>query len=230
MGAVMERAIRGGAQPGHQPQAQQDRDKPSPQRDHAQVNHAQRDVQHVHAGQPEESGGKLRRVFCDIHKFRIAGFARRCGEHRQGQTFGDQVGPLPAVKHHESQAARHGGEQPQALRLLVSHDRGAHRKHHGQRTGKQKRRHEGRVADALRMKRRRPVRGRDAAVGVGVQQGSEGQRVGEQEQPHPDLLGIGAEQGRLVNPRHLLESHIRHGLISRYSLCHYPILSSRPKL
>ena len=46
------------------------------QRNHAEVNHAQRDVQHVHSGQAKESGGKLRHGFGDIRELRIAGFVR----------------------------------------------------------------------------------------------------------------------------------------------------------
>lgn len=63
------------------------------------------------------------------------------------------------------------------------------------------------------MERGRPVRGRDSTVGVGEKQRSERQRIGEQKQPHPDLLRIGAEQRRLIginNP--MVDRNIGRGL------------------
>src|SRR3981189_732843 len=46
-----------------------------------------------------------------------------------------------------------------------------------------------------------PPRRRNAPVAVGVKQRAKRQRIGEQKQPHPNFLGVGAEERRLISRR-----------------------------
>src|SRR5260370_23915494 len=55
--------------------------------------------------------------------------------------------------------------------------------------------------DAFGMKRRRPTRRRDAPVTVRIQQRAKRQRIGHQEQPHPDFLRVGPKQRWFVENR-----------------------------
>ncbi len=207
MRAVVERTVCRRRQPRDQPQHQQDGDELPTQRHHSEINDAQRHVQHVHAGQCKKGRRKLRHELCDVDEFGARFMSRNSGKHGQRQAFRDQVAPLLAVQHDERGSADHGGQQPQRLPLRIVLHRRPDRQHHGQRTGEQEGGHDRGVDDTRRVERGRPARCRDAPVTVGIQQRSERQRIGHQEQPHPDLLRIRSKQRRLVYRRDVTRNH-----------------------
>src|ERR1039458_5309555 len=85
-----------------------------------------------------------------------------------------------------------GGENPARGRRAVSLVHGVDGHHHGETAGEQREGHYAGEDDARRkVERRGPVRIGDAAVGIGEQQGGKRQRVGDDEQPHPELLRVG---------------------------------------
>ena len=132
------------------------------------------------------------------------------GEHGQSQAFRDEIAPFSPVKNDESRAACHRGEQPECLRFGIAVHRSSHRQDHCQRTGEQEGRHDGGVHDACRVKRRGPIRRGNAPVTVSVEQRAERQRIGEQEQPHPDFLRVGPKQRRFVDRRDVVHRRISH--------------------
>ena len=199
--SVMKNVIGRNSQPRDQPDTEKDGQELLPQCNHAQVNDANGDVQHVHAGKSKESATELRHI-------------RRPRISERRHAFVNKVGPFHAVQHDESCAEKHGSQNPVAGPTAVTAPRCQHPQHHGQRTGEQAGRHDGCVGDALLAERCGPARSRDSSVAVGKQQRSEGKSIGEQKQPHPNLFRIGAKQGRFVSARDpVLHRNVRHGFV-----------------
>src|SRR5580765_7325484 len=130
--------------------------------------------------------------------------SRGLWKYRQSQTLRNQLAPLAPVKNDESHAAGHGRQQPKSLGSGVFMNRRAHRQHHGQRTGEEKRSHDGGVHNTFGMERSGPVWRRNAAVAVGVEKRTKSQRVRKQKEPHSDFFGIGAKQGGFVSRWHIV--------------------------
>src|SRR6266481_3498410 len=158
----------------------------------------------MHSGQTEEGRGKLRNALGYVRKLASCCVSWHRRKNGQSQTRCNQVAPLTSVKNNKSRTASHRGQKPEALRFGIAVYRRTYGQHHGQGTGKQKRRHDGGIHDAFGMEWRRPVCDRNAPVTVGIKQCSKGQRVGKQKQPHADFLRVRPEQRWLVSLRQIM--------------------------
>ena len=106
MDAVVENIVRGNQQIPRNPQHTQNRQKPLAKRHDAQIDHADRDVQHVHGSEPEERRRELRYVLRNVSQF-SGSCARGLGKSGDGQPFSNQLAPLHSVQHDKRRPEHH---------------------------------------------------------------------------------------------------------------------------
>src|ERR1700733_11027687 len=88
MHAVMKNIVRRNQKVSRQPQHSQNRQKPFPQRYHAEIDHANRHMQHVHRSEPEKCCRKLGPPRRNLREVALS-LPRRLRKSRQRQTLVD---------------------------------------------------------------------------------------------------------------------------------------------